>query len=112
MLNAWFNIPIEIRLTIIAVVGVFLGVFANWAIYNVCYFPRPISPWGRKRWLNEGNPEPIRQLTREATASQKVPISGWFFLISERDLHGKLFWIRTIADRVTISHVPRLVLPF
>ena len=41
----------EWRLTAIAITGVLISPFINWAIYNAAYFPLPISPWNRKRFL-------------------------------------------------------------
>lgn len=102
MLNGWLNLAIEIRLMIIAILGIAVSPFVNWAIYNVCYFPRPISPWGRSRWLDSRNPEPIRSLTRTTNARQKLPIVGWLWLKEDVSSFGKYVWLRPMLIEICL----------
>jgi leader peptidase (prepilin peptidase)/N-methyltransferase len=75
---------------IIALLGLILGPFINYAIYQFAYFPRPISPWQR-------TPDsPTRPLV------QKVPVLGWFARTSESDKHGWLFWLRPMMIELSV----------
>lgn len=80
------GIPLEIRLTILFVVGALVGGQINRAIYGLVYpAVRRISPWlavppaGPKRdWLD------------------RVPILGWLRLRRETKVHGAGFWVRPL----------------
>lgn len=77
------SIPMPARLAIVFVLGVCIGAAANWAIYRLAWFRRPISPWSP--------PDPSVLPRRLA---DRLPILGWLGLRRESILHGRGFWIR------------------
>lgn len=64
-------------------VGLALGALANWAIYQLAWNPREISPWG---------PLPKGITARRPT--DRIPLIGWIGLRRERTILGRHFWIR------------------
>lgn len=77
-------IPIWILIPLLAIVGLVIGVFINWAIYAWAMFlDRRISPWQTP--LEEESP-------REP--SDKIPILGWWGRRRDSKIYGKAFWIR------------------
>ncbi len=83
------NLPIAVRLFAVGVLGVLLGGLTNWAIYNLAWHRRAISPWAA------GPPQgpPRRRLDR-------VPIFGWWGLRREAAIHGRGFWIRPLLIEI------------
>ncbi|WP_153557218.1 prepilin peptidase [Roseimaritima sediminicola] len=72
-MNAWTDLPLSLRLTLLAVVGLLCGGFINWAIYAWAAFGLPVSPWSaapagipRRRWHS------------------RLPVVGWWTRGSER----------------------------
>jgi len=81
----FFALPIAVRLILLFVVGLFLGSLINWAIYQVCWNQRSISPW------SAADPKaPPRHW------SDRLPVIGWLGLQREAELHGTFFWIRPL----------------
>ena len=94
MLTFWLNQPISIRLTLIVLVGLLVAALANWAIYTLAFFPRPISPWGaapagvaRRTWLD------------------RLPVVGWLRLRREAEVHGRGFWVRPLLIELLVPLV-------
>lgn len=86
MVAFWLGIPLDLRLFLVAILGIVGGAMANWVIYRFAFFnPRPISPWG---------PKP--EAADDRTWRDRIPILGWFFLRRESKWHGPGFWIRPI----------------
>ena len=84
MIATWIGLSLELRLLILAMLGLVGGAIANHVIYTFAWFnPRPISPWGRSP---EGGPA-RRWLDR-------VPVIGWIGLSRESSIHGPGFWVR------------------
>jgi leader peptidase (prepilin peptidase)/N-methyltransferase len=81
--NALLDLPPEVRLAGVFVLGLAAGGAVNWAIYSLAWFARPISPWGRPH-----ADAPPRQW------SDRLPVVGWLGLAREGTLHGSLFWLR------------------
>ncbi len=81
--NWFFELPLACRLVGTFVTGLFSGSLVNWAIYQVCWNARKISPWS----VADPNAPPRRWWDR-------LPVIGWFGLAREKDLHGTYFWIR------------------
>ena len=77
------TMPIGFRLLFLFVIGMILGSFLNWAIYQLCYNPRKISPWSAPE-----EKAPKRHWT------DRLPFIGWLGLAREGEIHGKLFWVR------------------
>lgn len=79
------SLPLELRMTVLAVLGVLVGTQVNRGIYRLAWFPRQIGPWSlahsdapsRDRW-------------------DRLPILGWWWLGREAALHGRGFWIRPL----------------
>ncbi len=97
MMNWWLGLTLEWQIGIVGMVGYLLGPLLNWSIYNVAYFPRPISPWQRKRFraFIDRDPQLAKILDNTSTLGLKhVPIIGWLVLRDEASFHGKLFWLR------------------
>ncbi len=85
-MNLLLNIPIEVRLLGVFLLGILLGSLANLAIYRWAWYARSISPWSaplpnapERRWTD------------------RVPILGWWGLRREAHLHGPGFWIRPLV---------------
>ncbi len=84
----------ELRIAGVFLVSLLLGPLINWAIYNVAFFPRPISPWGRRRFRELEKSHPELKSVIDRTLSWGVfhlPIVGWWRMRSESKVFGKLF---------------------
>jgi prepilin signal peptidase PulO-like enzyme (type II secretory pathway) len=75
----------EAVLAAIFVFGTILGSLVNWAIYQLAWNPREISPWGP----TPKNAEPRAWIDR-------VPVIGWLGLAREAKFHGRWFWMRPL----------------
>jgi prepilin signal peptidase PulO-like enzyme (type II secretory pathway) len=91
-MNFILSIPIEARLIIIFLLGTLLGSAANWAIYHLAWFSRPISPWSRPASL-----APPRNFY------DRLPIFGWLGLRREAGLYGAGFWIRPMLLELLVG---------
>lgn len=68
---------------LLAAIGLCLGAAINWAVYELAYYRRPISPW------SPGRPGPVSWVDR-------LPVCGWISLRREEATWGKGFWIRPL----------------
>lgn len=82
-MNVIESIPFELRLSILFLIGAFLGSLANWATYRLAWNQRRIGPWTL--------PEPG---VPPRMIADRVPIFGWLGLRRESSIHGPTFWIR------------------
>ena len=97
MINLWLGMHLEWQIAVVASIGVLLGPCVNWMIYNVAYFPRPISPWRRQRFhaYIENERDLAKLIENSSKIGEKhVPVFGWLFLRSESAIQGTLFWLR------------------
>jgi leader peptidase (prepilin peptidase) / N-methyltransferase len=78
-------IPLAIRLVVLFVVGTLAGALINWAIYQLAYNARALSPWSAPA----ADAPPRRAIDR-------VPLVGWLGLRRESRLHGRAFWVRPL----------------
>lgn len=78
-------VPLLAALVLVVVVGLMLGPLVNWAIYNLAWTPRNISPWG-----------PTPQQAPPRRPSDRIPVFGWWRLRREAAIHGRGFWIRPL----------------
>ncbi|MEN6450939.1 MAG: A24 family peptidase [Thermoguttaceae bacterium] len=91
-MNEILTVPLTVRLVAVFIFGAFAGAAANWAIYRLAWFARPISPWSppapaapRRRW------------------SDRLPILGWMGLRRESFLHGRGFWLRPMLIEILMG---------
>ncbi|MEM6469676.1 MAG: prepilin peptidase [Planctomycetota bacterium] len=91
-MNFWIGLPIEVRLALIAVVGLILGAIANHAIYRFAFFPRQIGPWGKPH--NDASP---------ATWADRIPVIGWWRLRRDSEVHGQHFWFRPLLIELAMA---------
>jgi len=84
-MNQVLNLPIEIRMAVLAAVGVIAGSFVNLAIHTFGWEPRPCNPWSRlhpfdqrSRWLD------------------RLPLLGWWRLRRKSAEFGGGFWVRPL----------------
>jgi leader peptidase (prepilin peptidase) / N-methyltransferase len=82
-MNFIHAIPIEVRLTILFVLGCCAGAVINLGIYRLAWYPKSISPWSR--------PDPKAPPRR---FGDRVPVIGWLGLRREAKLHSGAFWVR------------------
>jgi leader peptidase (prepilin peptidase) / N-methyltransferase len=81
--NIVLGLPLQLRLAGLFALGLILGSFLNWAVYQWGWNVRPISPWSaapgvRRRW------------------SDRLPVVGWWLLRRESHVHGSGFWLRPL----------------
>ncbi len=89
----WIDLPLELRMLILAVLGLIGGALANHIVYAFAFFnPRPISPWGRPP--EDGPPR---------TLSDRIPVIGWLGLSRESVIHGRGFWIRPLLIELSTA---------
>ncbi|HEX3657595.1 MAG TPA: A24 family peptidase [Pirellulales bacterium] len=88
-MNTWLEIPLTFRTLLVFLLGTVLGGLVNWAVYSLCYQPRPTSPWSRShpkdsddRWLD------------------RLPLWGWWRLRRKGKLLGYEFWLRPLLVEV------------
>ncbi|MEM9586865.1 MAG: A24 family peptidase [Planctomycetota bacterium] len=79
-------------MAVLAVVGLIGGQFANYAIYNWCWYPRAISPWA---------PKPAEAAARSWW--DRLPVVGWISLRRESELHGGGFWVRPLLIELSLA---------
>jgi prepilin signal peptidase PulO-like enzyme (type II secretory pathway) len=79
-------------LVVIFLLGTILGSLANWAIYRLAWFSRPISPWSR--------PSPV---VPQRHLYDRLPILGWLGLRREAGMHGMGFWIRPMLLELLVG---------
>ena len=92
VINLWMQLPIELRMIVLALLGIAGGAFANYLIYTWSYFPRPISPWAPPH--TDAPPRESRD---------RIPVLGWFGLRREKELHGRGFWVRPVLIELAMG---------
>lgn len=81
-----FSLPMYARLAVVLAFGACLGAAVNLAVYQLAWYPRPISPWSL--------PDPSAPRRR---IGDRLPIVGWLGLRRESGLHGTGFWLRPMC---------------
>ncbi len=88
----WFiQLSLELRLLLLAILGLVAGSFANYLIYSWAYFPRHISPFA-----------PPHPQAPPRHWSDRIPVWGWFGLQREVAIHGRGFWIRPLLIEIAM----------
>jgi prepilin signal peptidase PulO-like enzyme (type II secretory pathway) len=83
--NAFLNLPIEIRLTLLFFMGLLVGGQLNRGIYRLAWFSRDWGPW---------SPPPAEAPPR--CRGDRLPVIGWWGLRREAAWHGRGYWIRPL----------------
>ncbi len=91
-MNPILNVPIEVRLVVLGILGAFLGSVVNLAVYRLAWHRRRISPLSAP--LDEA---PARR------PSDRIPILGWLGVRREAPLHGAGFWIRPLVVELVVA---------
>lgn len=91
-MNLIVNLPIELRLAVLGLLGAFLGSAINLGVYRLAWHPRRISPLAPP--LEEA---PARR------PSDRIPIVGWLGLRREAPLHGAGFWVRPLVVELAVA---------
>jgi prepilin signal peptidase PulO-like enzyme (type II secretory pathway) len=81
--NALVNVPIELRLIALFVLGAAVGSALNLAIYRLAWNIRSHSPW-------------TPRLPGDVRWSDRIPIAGWLRWRRRRQEFGAYFWIRPL----------------
>ncbi len=84
--------PLPVRYTLLGLVGIISGAFANHVIYSHAHQPRAIAPWA---------PPDEKAATR--SWSDRLPLIGWLGLRRESQLHGSGFWIRPMLIELSLG---------
>lgn len=84
--------PLPVRYTLLGLVGIISGAFANHVIYSHAHQPRAIAPWS-----------PPDEKAAARSWSDRLPLIGWFGLRRESQLHGSGFWIRPILIELSLG---------
>lgn len=82
-MNLILDIPIEVRLTLLFLLGVVLGGQLNRGIYRLAWNRRAIGAWSPPL-----DRVPARQWT------DRLPVVGWWGLRREAGWHGRGYWVR------------------
>jgi leader peptidase (prepilin peptidase)/N-methyltransferase len=90
--NEFLTIPLVYRLAGLFALGAAAASGLNWAIYNLGWNRRAISPWS-----DAPDGAPPRQLW------DLLPIVGWLFLRREAGLFGRGFWLRPMLIEVFVA---------
>lgn len=92
LIAAWLDLPLELRLGLVALLGLVGAAMANHAISTYAYFTaRPISPLLR---TSRGGPE--------LSLVQRLPLVGWLLRRNESETHGRGFWVRPMLIELMV----------
>lgn len=69
---------------LLTMLGLAFGAGINWAVYELAYYRRPISPWAPERPAPVGWPD-------------RMPVVGWLRLRREESIWGRGFWLRPLV---------------
>ncbi|MCE9604059.1 MAG: A24 family peptidase [Planctomycetia bacterium] len=85
----FLSLPLGVRLSLAALVGMLLAAVVNWATYSLAYEPRFHSPWSRRH-------------PRDTAfgPSDRLPIYGWWRLRRMAPTLGRGFWIRPLLIEI------------
>ncbi len=84
-MNWFISLPLELRIAVMAFLGVLVGSQMNRGIYRLAWFRHDIGPWSPPH----GDALPRGKYDR-------LPILGWWLLRRESSVHGRGFWVRPL----------------
>ena len=90
--NFWFQLPLEVQLAAVAIIGAVVGGQVNRGIYRLAWRSRPIGAWSL--------PHPDAP-TRGVL--DRIPIIGWWGLRRESQMHGRGYWLRPILIELGLA---------
>jgi prepilin signal peptidase PulO-like enzyme (type II secretory pathway) len=85
-------LPLELRMAIMAVVGVLVGTQVNRGVYRLAWNPRDIGPWSLPHVDAPGR-----------SIFDRLPVLGWGLLRRESSIHGPGFWIRPLLVELAMG---------
>src|SRR5262245_19971066 len=85
----WNQLPLEVQLIVLGVLGAVVGGQVNRGIYRLAWTPRIVSPWSH----------------RDGSIWRFVPIVGWFAQRSDVGELGKRFWVRPVLIEIGFTMV-------
>ena len=91
-MNAFLNLPFEVRLLLVAFCGMLMGTQVNRAIYRLAWNRRDIGPFSPKP--QDGPPRHWFDF---------VPVLGWLSISREAKIHGTAFWIRPMLIEIGLG---------
>jgi prepilin signal peptidase PulO-like enzyme (type II secretory pathway) len=90
--NLWLQIPFEVRLVLLFVLGAAVGGQVNRGIYRLAWSPRAIGPWSSRH-----------EKAPPRAWSDRLPILGWWALRREATIHGRGFWVRPMLIELALG---------
>ncbi|MDA8745487.1 A24 family peptidase [Rubripirellula amarantea] len=109
VIATWMAMPLELRMSLLVVIGLLLGALANHIIYRYAYFvARPITPWASKAFLSRFQDPKVSP----RSWLDRIPLLGWLRLRRESHIHGNGFWIRPLLIELSMAIVLPLLYQF
>ena len=90
-MNALANLPLELRLAALFVVGLSAGAAVNWFADSLRFEPRALSPWSHA-------PAGLSRRRRH-----RLPLVGWLARRHEARHYGELFWVRPLLVELSLA---------
>ncbi|MHB8956179.1 MAG: prepilin peptidase [Pirellulaceae bacterium] len=84
-MNVFLNLPIEVQVAVMFLIGLLVGGQVNRGIYRLAWFRRDWGPW---------SPPPADAPPRSPW--DRLPVVGWWGLRRESIWHGRGYWIRPV----------------
>ena len=91
-MNWFLALSLSARTAIVFLAGLFIAGQINRGIYRLAWNPRLIGPWSKPH-----EDAPPRKWW------DRIPVVGWFGMIREEKVHGKLFWFRPLAIEIAFA---------
>jgi prepilin signal peptidase PulO-like enzyme (type II secretory pathway) len=84
--------PLEVRIALVFLAGLFGGSLVNWGIYALAWTPRAVSPWSPRQ-----ADAPPRHW------SHFLPVIGWLLRRGEGARWGAGFWVRPMLLELSLA---------
>lgn len=92
MILAFLNLPLPLRLALVAVAAAVMAAVVNWAVYAFAYHSEFDGPWSRK---------PRHDLT--FGRSDRVPLYGWWRLRRFTPQLGRRYWLQPLVVEIVCA---------
>lgn len=90
-MNAWMALDWELRVGILAILGLAAGAAVNLGTYRLAWNGRHVSPWLRPVEL------------RHPDWRTRLPVLGWLLMRGESHRHGAWFWVRPLVVELGLA---------